>query len=258
MPRRNPWLLAVPFAYTLATRMRSLRAFGHNAAMAWIPAFALLLADGRPLGFALVEFAVGYLAFIAIYELGYMTNDLWDARRDPGGRHRLDAQPGAAWVAIFVAVRIALAAGIALVNGWWSVPVWSIGMAILVLAFAAHNIVAPRWRLLTFPVLAILRFLLPVGAMLSTAMWPAALIVAILLYTAPRWLAYAESKGFTPPELRQRARFRSQFLLWLSPLVIAGCWWARSAVPAIALVYYLAVTALAEPRGRASGDRPAD
>lgn len=255
MPERVPRALIVPFAYVTATRMRSLRAFGYNALMAWVPAFGLLLADGRPVAGAMVDFALGYLAFIAIYECGYLANDLWDARRDPAGRHRLAAKPGVGWLSTFVGVRICLFVAIAALTDWWRLPSWSGGFAVLVIAFAAHNMLSPPWRLATFPVLALLRFLLPVAAVLPARMWPPALVIASLLYTTPRWLAYAESKNMIAPSLRQRPRFRSLFLVALTPLVAIGSWWAESTIPFLALGYYLALTLIAEPRPGATGRR---
>src|SRR4051812_38317606 len=110
---RRKALLLVPFGYFAATRLHGLRDAAYLVASSWVPAMWLAWRLGTfgP-GQVAIGFAAGYLCFIAVYELGYLGNDAWDAHRDTNGRPRLGFAPGWLFYLTFAAVRLALWAAI--------------------------------------------------------------------------------------------------------------------------------------------------
>jgi hypothetical protein len=87
----------LPFGYYAVTRGTDTRELGFLVATSWIPAIWILFRlGGDGIGPAAFTFAIGYVAFIAIYELGYLVNDSWDAARSPDGRKRLPFETGIA------------------------------------------------------------------------------------------------------------------------------------------------------------------
>lgn len=248
-------LAAVPFAYLVATRVRTPRDWAYLVATSWVPAIWLLfrLTELGPVK-ALTCFALGYLAFVALYEIGYFVNDAWDAKRDAAGRQRLGFAPGPAYSILFVAIRIATWGAIGWFTGWLSDPVWLAGYAALLVAFAEHNLVAGNGlRLASFYQLAVLRFVLPMLGALSPPAYPAVLLSAILLYAYLRYLSYADSKDLLDLPERRTPQFGLLQLVMLAPLVGFVAFILNAAPIAELLVYMIAVHAgwwrLARDRG---------
>ena len=158
---------------------------------------------------------------------------------------------GSAYVLAFVFLRIGLWIAVGVLTGWVNSVQWLAGFAVLVIAIAQHNLVGRKeFRLVSFYELAVLRFTLPIlAAMPSTALVPV-LIVALIPYSFPRFLAYMESKDILRLEKRREARFGLLLHLSFLPLMllfaylldwpvlvelqlyfvaIHGLWWALSA-----------------------------
>ena len=207
-------LSLLPFCYFARTRLRSGRDVAFLLVSSWLPALWVV----GPSTANIIDFALGYLAFISLYELGYLANDRWDARRSAGGRKR---ESGKFSLTIFIALRVGTWLAIAGVTGWWRNGDWLLGYTALVTAITLHNLVRDTvLRLASFLVLATLRFSLPVIAIASATHRPVLIASAMLLYAYPRLLAYADSKArLTIPERRQSS-FPAQNLVMLCPLVL--------------------------------------
>ncbi|WP_037501124.1 hypothetical protein [Sphingomonas jaspsi] len=200
-------LAFVPFGYFATTRLNSVRDLGYLVVSSWLPAWWILVRqEGLTLAGAAQAFALGYLAFICLYEIGYLINDAWDAARHRDGRERTPFPASPQFILPFVAVRLAGWAAIAAWAGWWQNTPWLVGQCALLAALALHNLVrSPSLRLSSFMQLAMLRFILPISALLSLAGWLVTALAAALLYVPLRYLAYADSKGLLAmPERRAR------------------------------------------------------
>lgn len=213
-------LALIPGAYFLQSRVKGVQDVIYLVATSFLPAWWMLvrLANQR-LVEATTNFALGYVAFIAMYELGYLANDLFDARR-PGGRKRWSGSSGVAFVTTFVLIRIALWVLIGWTTGWIIEPVWLAATACLAIVFALHNLIeAPAPRSATFVQLALLRFIVPVIGALDPARLPLAMLIAILLYVYLRWLAYLDSKDLLRIAERRQPIFAVVQMLVLGPVV---------------------------------------
>lgn len=213
-------LALIPGAYFLQTRIDGPRALLYTVGTSFIPAWWLLVRlGGEPATSAAASFALGYLAFIAVYELGYLANDLLDAKR-PGGRQRCAFIAGPVYVLLFAATRLACWSGIGWATGWLADPLWLAGHVAMLIVFALHNLLGPPApRSATFVQLALLRFTLPILGALPKVALPLVLLLGLLLYVYLRWLAYLDSKALLAMPARKDANFGLLQIALLLPVL---------------------------------------
>lgn len=240
MSRLERPLSLVPFGYLLVSRIRSPLELAYLAGSSWVPAWWLLVRLGEMGPFeALIHFAAGYVAFISCYEMGYLTNDSWDARRSSDGRQRIAFRVTPAYAAIFVAIRVSAWLAVGIGTGWIGQPAWLFGYLALAAVFTLHNAIqAPGLRIATFLQLSLLRFLLPIVGGLQTSTYLIALSVAFLFYSTFRLLSYLDSKDLLRMSGRKSGRFLLSFVAIEAPLALYLCLLVRSSVIAEMLVYY--------------------
>lgn len=241
-----PALALIPFGYFMSSRLKSVRDFAFLVATSWLPAIWLIMElDGKSLGLATSSFLLGYLAFIAVYEVGYLTNDLWDARRSPDGRARFDHGVGPAYVTAFIAVRLTCWVAVAAFTGWVKNPVWLAGFGVLLIALAQHNLTpSPALRLASFLELAVFRFLLPILATVPQGQLWVVTLIALLLYAYPRFLSYMDSKSLLQLDDGRGREFGLAQLLWLAPLLLFIAYVTATTVIAAMLTYFILAYAI--------------
>ena len=233
----------LPFGYFAATRIDGPRDLAYHAATSWLPAILLLfrLTD-MDVTRSVTTFAVGYLAFIAIYEIGYLVNDAWDARRTGEGRARLGFSLDWPYLAAFLAIRIGLWGSIAMLTGWAASPPWLAGYAALAFAFSQHNLVRHNGlRIASFYGLATLRCVLPVVAAIPAIAIMSVLLVAMILYAFQRLLAYMESKDLLNLAKRRDPSFGFFLLLSFAPLTLFFAYVLQARILAELTAYYLVI-----------------
>jgi hypothetical protein len=218
----------------------------------WIPAIWLIFRLGGvdPLR-ALQTFILGYLAFISWYELGYLTNDSWDAARSPSGRRRIAFPVTPLYMILFVAIRLALWAAVGIFTGWIMEPTWLWFYAALAVVFGLHNALqSPTVRIATFMQLSVLRFMLPVAAVLNARGAFLVYAVAVLFYTIFRLLSYLDSKNLLNMSDRRTGLFKLQIVGVQAPIVLLLSVVAKSSLIAEMFVYYLGFYTLIALRER--------
>lgn len=233
----------VPFLYFAVTRLPRARDLIYLIATSWVPAIWLLWRlTNRGIGQSLLQFAAGYLAFIAIYEIGYLINDGWDAKRSDDSRRRLGFKIDPLFVILFAGIRLGIWASIGVWLAWIYSLAWLTGFLILAIAIAQHNLAQSKGlRLASFYELAMLRFMLPIIAALPQSALPATILVASLLYAFPRFLGYMDSKNILTLPQRREPGFGFQLTLSLSPLLLYLSYLLRAAVLAELTAYYLII-----------------
>jgi hypothetical protein len=211
----------VPFGYSLITRFNTARDFLYLVATQWIPGIWLVHRLGAvDLAAAAALYAAGYLAFIALYEIGYLVNDTWDARRQTDARRRFDHAIGPGYAVAFVAIRLAVWAIVGAALGRLGDPDWLMLSAALAAAFAIHNFLSQNHlRIASFTQLTLLRFAVPVLFGLGSGQFLLVLFVCTLFYLSFRLLAYLDSKGFLTMPERKAAGFGLLQIVLLFPLV---------------------------------------
>jgi hypothetical protein len=237
-------VLLLPFAYFYKTRL-SKGALAFHALFEWLAAAWLVTCVGAStIGQDLLTMALVYLAFISLYELGYMANDLHAARHESDGRRRGPQGAATQWVAAWVLVRIAAFLGVTAVLDQWSQLGWWFFFAALLAVFALHNWLEDReMKTSTFAWLAWFRFMAPVMFVVQDSQRMGIGLAAAIGYVAFRQLGYLDSKGLLKMPGRQRHAFRRFF--FLMPLFGIGVLWPYPEAQGYAwLTAYWAVVAV--------------
>ena len=236
-------LSLVPFGYLLLTRVSRPKDLAYLVASSWIPAIWIAFRlGGTGFGGALAGFALGYLAFLCVYEIGYLVNDSWDAARSESGRHRLNFRVGPSYAIAFVLIRLACWGAIGWATGWWTDPLWLGTYALLVIAFCEHNLLASAaLRLASFVQLAVLRFLAPIVALVPREHMAAALLCAVIFYAYLRALSYLESKDLLTMLERRAPAFGFRQMLLLVPAAVALALVLKEPVIAELMAYSLLI-----------------
>lgn len=239
----RPAALFLPLGYTLATRIASRPLLlGQMAQLEWVPAIGILIVvAGFPPGLALGSFLVTYMAFITVYEVGYIANDLLAYREGNSGRRRLgEAPPGRAVVMAATAFRGLLFVGITVGANLWDRPVWWAFYGALFVTFFLHNMITdPLPKLGTFTGLALLRFLAPVFIFLSGPGIALVTSAVMLNYVIYRLLNYLASKDLLKAPQREEPAFKIRlYCTLLIPNLLLSVL-MDSAVPAVLCLYYL-------------------
>ncbi len=236
-------ILLLPFGYAVASRYHWPRDFMVNALTAWVPGVILVAQLGDlSAGVAIASYLLGYVAFICIYELGYLANDTIGLRHDPTPRRRVDFSPSPGFLAGFVAIRlgtflvVSMALGVATSGLYWA------AITALVTTLVAHNTLrAVELKFYTFLQLSLLRFALPVVPVLIVKGGMEAILTtfatALLLFTLPRFLTYLDAKGrLSLPERKARS-YHLKAHLAVSPLIALLSVLSHEAAPMICLIW---------------------
>ena len=207
-------LYLFPFSYFHATRLRG-GSIAFHALFEWLAAALLVTILGalppfQALGHALLV----YIAFISLYEIGYLANDLFGAQRESDGRHRGPQGAGVGWISIWIVVRAVAFVGLTLVLGQQGSAAWWGFFLALATVFALHNLLDDReLKVGTFLWLSWFRFMAPVIFVLDDKYRMGVAFAAAIAYAAFRQLGYLDSKGLLNMPGRQRMRFRLVFFL---------------------------------------------
>lgn len=205
----------VPFSYFWSTRLKQ-GSIGFHVLFEWLAAAMLVvaLADGSPWQSLSVSF-LSYLAFISLYEIGYIANDLIMAPREQGGRMRGPQGASGAWLALWITLRIAVFFTVTIDLGhngnlqWWG---FFLALAIV---FAFHNGLTDREvKAGTFLWLSWFRFMAPVVFAVPVEQLLGIGLGCALSYSAFRQFGYLDSKGLLQMPGRQRPVFRWAFFMW--------------------------------------------
>lgn len=233
----------LPFSYFLCTRLlKGSPAF--HMIFEWGAAALLAVLWGR---FGITESLLwslaSYLAFISLYEIGYMVNDLFMAHKEDGGRLRGPQEASPALIYLWIGARIVVFLAVTVALETWADPRWWSFFAGLSIVFALHNKLTDKEKkVATFLWLSWFRFMAPVIFMLQEDQVMGVAFAAALTYVAFRTFGYMDSKDLLAMPGRQRADFRRFFFL----IALAG-WLALLSFPqargGIGLLAYFALTA---------------
>jgi len=204
----------IPFSYFLRTRLLK-GSIAFHVIFEWGAAALLAVLWGR---FGIVDSLLwslaSYLAFISLYEIGYMYNDLFVARKEVYGRLRGPQDASPALIYIWIAMRIAVFMAVTVALGaladlrWWSF------FAGLCIAFALHNRLGDKEKkVASFLWLSWFRFMAPVIFVLHADQVMGVAFAVALTYVAFRTLGYMHSKDLLAMPGRQRPDFRWFFFL---------------------------------------------
>lgn len=211
----------IPMNYFWASRLRDRRALLSLVALEWTPQLLALAALGAMATATIpLYLGVAYLAFISVYEIGYLTNDIISVRFEENPRKRFEGREPSLvqffiWILARIGVFTGLTVGMGLHGEWW----WWAFFGALSVVFGLHNFLKDNaLRVGTFVGLAMGRILAPLLPFLAIETLRALLIPFFLNYVLFRLLAYMESKELLKIPGRRSGRFRIGFYLVLLPV----------------------------------------
>ncbi|MCB0489361.1 MAG: hypothetical protein R2820_08810 [Cyclobacteriaceae bacterium] len=181
--------LLIPFIYFARTRLNS-RAILFHFFFEWVP--IVWLAYSSSLDTFFTELLVGYLAFISVYELGYLLNDQL-ANYQTHGRKRVKVFSKLESFC-FVVVRLSSFLAITFYLDKTTDYRWWIWYVLLLMIFGIHSILnQDRLKIITFSYLAFARFFSPIILLVGLANinW---VLPVFLHYVLFRTITYMDSK----------------------------------------------------------------
>jgi hypothetical protein len=203
---------------------------------------------------------LGYLAFISVYEIGYIINDCVSVRFEQNPRKRVkEFDPSNLLIAFWILIRIVFFLAITFVihkqfsGQWW----WF--YLILVVVFFVHNILqSKQYRVFTFICLAFLRFYAPLFPFITMDFLLQTLNAVLLFYIFFRTITYLDSKGLLVIPSRASFDFKAAYYFFLLPVSITIAVLAESYFSLFVNLYFLIFWGtfyLAERVGIISGEK---
>ncbi|MFD1466673.1 hypothetical protein ACFQ48_00440 [Hymenobacter caeli] len=238
----NTLRFLLPYTYFYGSRVKQLKYNVYYLIIDWAVPFALLVYfSGFDWQHSLLRFVLAYLAFISIYEVGYLGNDVYSVRHETNPRRRVKSfDPSNAVISLWVLTRVAAFAGISWYLGVWRQPLWLAYYAVLIIFFYLHNVLKDNeLKVMTFVNLAFSRYLAPVFIFLLPAQLMLIVAPVFLNYVFYRTLMYMDSKGLlNMPNRRAPAHKVYYYLLAMGVSVVLSLM-GHSWVPVAITGYYL-------------------
>ncbi|MGQ4659020.1 hypothetical protein [Lysobacter sp. F6437] len=251
-------LYLLPFTYFWSTRLRS-GSIGFHVLFEWVAAAVLVVQlSPEPWPLSLQQSLLAYIAFISVYEVGYLSNDLIVAPGEAGGRMRGPQGTGRGWFTAWVVARILAFIAVTHVLHQLENSTWWAFFGALAVVFAMHNWISDREiKAGTFLWLSWFRFMAPIMFVIPSIYLLGVAFACAMSYSAFRQFGYLDSKGLLSMPGRKRPVVRWTFFIW--PLLAAAVLFpSPDAKGFVVLTVYYAIiaslgVALTSLRGRSSG-----
>ncbi|WP_210466230.1 hypothetical protein [Rufibacter roseolus] len=231
-----------PFTYFFRSRLQTLTDIVFHLYYEWVLAFVLLFYfSGNEIGSSVVNFLLAYIAFISIYEIGYLGNDVYSVRNELNPRLRVkNFNPSNFQLLIWVLFRIAIFLGITIYLDVLDSAKWWTFYTAIVLFFYLHNVIKQKeLKTFTFVNLAFTRFLAPIFIFLSKEQLLLIIPSVLICYVFYRTLTYMDSKGLLNVPSRKNASFKVYYYLLLGGVSVLIAIIVESFMPVFINFYYL-------------------
>lgn len=216
----NRILYFLPFGYFVKTRLNTKSAILFHGYAEYLLGVLLLIYSGMDIPQAVFSFAAAYLAFISVYEIGYIFNDFVSVKFEENPRKRLQGwDPSWMVIGVWAAIRIAVFLLLTFLLQQASSLQWWLFYLVLALVFATHNVLKLKeHKIFTFIALAFLRFYAPLFPFLEPALLAQTINGVLLFYVFFRTLTYIDSKGLLHIPSRASLAFKTNYYLISLPL----------------------------------------
>jgi hypothetical protein len=238
----------LPYTYFYGSRVKQLKYNLYYLIIDWAVPFTLLVYfSGFDWQRSLWQFVLAYLAFISVYEIGYLGNDVYSVRKEAKPRRRVQGfDPSDATVAVWIGVRLLAFTAISWYLQVLTNPLWLGFYAALALFFYLHNALKDKeLKVMTFVNLAFARYLAPVFIFLTPTQLMLIAAPVFLNYVFYRTLMYMDSKDLLHMPSRRAPAYKvNYYLLALGVSIILslmGNSWVPVAITGYYLLFWLAV-----------------
>lgn len=238
----------LPYTYFYGSRVKQIKYNFYYLIIDWaVPLVLLTYFSGFNWQQSLLQFALAYLAFISIYEIGYLGNDVYSVRHETNPRRRVkDFNPSNGVIALWVVTRLASFVGISWYLDTLRQPLWLVYYAVLILFFYLHNVLQDKeLKVMTFVTLAFSRYLAPVFIFLLPEQLMLIVAPVFLNYVFYRTLMYMDSKGLLNMPNRRTPTYKVYYYLLAlgvgAVLSLMGNSWIPVAITGYYLLFWSAV-----------------
>jgi len=230
-----------PLTYFQATRLNRWDLVAYNGLVEWIPALALSLYFQSATLITAGVVLASYLAFICVYEIGYITNDAFSEKfeESPRGRSgQLGSSKAVVWA--LVVTRLVFWILISFGLGVLDNPIWVAFHLALLSTFVLHNVLVNEHRVATFFCLSTFRYFAPmivtVPPVVLTILIPAVLLNNSLYRTT----VYVRNKT---TGLQDKPSIKSKLAFYLAcvPTSIFLSVFFGSLLPLVVCVYFILI-----------------
>ena len=203
------WLqYSIPFLYTLQSRLQPFQDRVSWLLIQIVPqAILVALLVDELTGATVVVFGLAVVAWQALYEIGYLENDVITFRREVNPTERIGARERqaveAAW-SVIVAVRVLVGSAIYLLAAHlahaYAVPLnhaaFLAAISAMAIAFLAHNRIRNQLNVISYFVLSSARYSAVPLLLVPAAAVPTALLISVLMLPLPRTFEHASKKKY--------------------------------------------------------------
>ena len=214
-------ILAIPFLYFYSSRIKKGGSIFFNLLFEWIPWLILILCFSKYDSLESIRFLfLSYIAFISLYEIGYIANDYFSINFEEHGRDRAPISFNKKNIIFWVLFRFIIFFLISNYLPFGGIYGWNIIYIILLLFFTLHNLIKDlQLKSITFFWLALLKYIIPVVFIVREESIYPLLLIATVIYVPFRFLSYLESKNLLLMNKRKTANFRTFY--FSAPIVLS-------------------------------------
>ncbi|AMM51670.1 hypothetical protein TH61_11450 [Rufibacter sp. DG15C] len=231
-----------PFSYFFQSRLQKNRDLIFHLYYEWLLAFMLLyFLSNNSFFYVFKDFILAYLAFISIYEIGYLGNDVYSVRNEDNPRFRIENfNPSNSQLFVWICFRIIVFIWVTFYLNLFLSYTWWVFHCIVAVFFYLHNVLKEKeLKVFTFVNLALTRFLAPIFIFLERedlALIMPSIFVTYVLY---RSLTYMDSKKLLNMPSRSLVGFKFKFYLLIGGVSILLSVLFVSWMPLLINLYYL-------------------
>ncbi|MGJ7031890.1 hypothetical protein GGU45_002392 [Niabella hirudinis] len=212
----------LPFGYFLRTRLNNLQAVLFHFYAEYLLNILLLVFYGRTLQEAIADFICAYVAFISIYEIGYIYNDLIATKFEKAPKKRLgNYKPSNTVLFVWVVTRIIAFLVATFYLGMQYRQEWWLFYLALVAIYTLHNLLSEEYkRVFSFFSLATIRFYAPVFIFITPGQLQQSLPAVLVHYVFFRTVTYMDGKQILIVSNRATFSFKFNYYLLFIPLSV--------------------------------------
>jgi hypothetical protein len=214
----------LPLSYAYLSRLRDDRSF--YVVVEYVPALLISLFFGSSGGLEnLWRSGLSFLAFMSIYEIGYLVNDHVSVRWEAEPRRRGNLAPNNLALALWILTRLFFFALASRALDCWAHPLYWGYFNFLTLVFGCHNAIqAKELRFCTFYWLSVCRFVAPNLWVIQAGHLNSLFLASAVLYSGFRILGYLDSKDLLAMPQRRSVTFRLTYYALPLPLGLISGW----------------------------------
>lgn len=232
----------LPVSYFQATRLNKWVYVAYNGLVEWIPALALALFYNDFAVSVAGKVLLSYLAFISLYEIGYITNDYFSEKFETDPRGRLEQINGNSSVIYgLIFVRVLFFAVFSYLLGHLTNPLWLTFYSMMLLTFLLHNTVSTELRIPSFFSLSSFRFFAPIIVLLDVKVLIILIPVILLNNSLYRTIVYSSNKGIFILKNRESIKFKLIFYFNCLPFNIFLSVFFKSFLPVGFCIYFILI-----------------